>query len=66
MRNIICFVMSLFLCVSMVSCKSSDYETTAWKTLAVTATLYNETMLELGAMHSAGTFSDENDGKGPG
>lgn len=63
MRNIICFVMSLFLCVSMVSCKSSDYETTAWKTLAVTATLYNETMLELGAMHSAGTFSDENANK---
>ena len=60
MKNIVCFVMSLFLCFTMVSCKSTDYETTAWKSLAVTATLYNETMLELGAMHSAGTFSDEN------
>lgn len=60
MKNIVYFVMSLFLCFSLSACKSADYETTAWKSLAVTATLYNETMLELGSMHSAGTLSDEN------
>lgn len=60
MKRIISLVLSIMVVFCLAACKSDDYVPTAWKTLAITATLYDETMQELGELHSAGKFSDEN------
>ena len=59
MKKIISLVLSIMVMFSLVACKSDDYVPTTWKTLAITATLYDETMNELGELHSKGKLSDE-------
>jgi hypothetical protein len=60
MKNIITLVLSLVFVVVLTACKSDEYVPTTWKTLAITATLYDETMTELGELHTSGKLSDEN------
>lgn len=60
MKRIISLLLSIVVVLSLAACKSDDYVSTAWKSLAVTATLYDETMQELGYLHSEGKLSDEN------
>lgn len=60
MKNIISLVLSIVVVFTLSACKSDDYVPTAWKSLAITATLYDETMQELGELHTAGKLSDEN------
>ena len=60
MKRAISLFLSMVMVFVLTACKSDDYVPTTWKTLAITATLYDETMKELGDLHSKGKFSDEN------
>ena len=44
MKKIISLILSIMVMFSLAACKSDNYVPTAWKTLAITATLYDETM----------------------
>ena len=56
---LLAFALLLTVCLGVTGCESEKYEVTAWKTLACTAVVYDQTMTELGNLHSKGTITDE-------
>ena len=55
------FMLTILVCmISVLSgCQEEKYELNAWKTLALTAVTYDQTMTTLGELHTKGTVSDE-------
>lgn len=55
------FMLTILACmISVLSgCQEEKYELNAWKTLALTAVTYDQTMTTLGELHTKGTVSDE-------
>lgn len=55
------FMLTILACMITVlsGCQEEKYELNAWKTLALTAVTYDQTMTTLGELHTKGTVSDE-------